>query len=1104
MIDVEVTVEDGSGEQASTTFRITVSNVNDPPTIANPIPDQNTLEDQPFSFTFAENTFDDIDAGDSLTYSAKLGDNSDLPDWLAFDAGTRTFSGTPANADVGMVQVKVIAADSASATSAALFQLTVTNVNDAPHDITLSSVSVNENMGAGSQVGIFTGHDVDDSVLVFSLIPGALDNALFDIDGSQLNTAVEFNAEVKNSYQIRVKVEDPSGASYEETIVIGVNNVNDQPVADADSFALDEGATYSGPLNLLTNDQDEDLNTLTVNAITQSANHGVVTPNTDGSFSYVHDGSETTSDQFTYRVCDDGIPTLCDIAVVNIKINPVNDAPVVVNPITERTAQEDRSFLFQFSESVFTDAEGEAISYGAKLQDGSPLPGWLSFTADTRVFAGTPAMADIGTYHIRITASDIHSDSGTHDFVLTVQPVNDAPILDHPVDDQVVDEDQLFSFIIPENTFSDEEGDVLSYSAELTDGNPLPGWLTFDADTRTFSGIPLNDDVGVLVITIIVDDSNGGFANDEYTLTINNVNDGPTASSFAVSVVEEADKAIQLQGHDVDGDDLSYLITSLPAIGTLYQTVDGTTRSGEINASNTPVTHPDGIVLYNTGLDQVGDDLTAFKYLASDPWIDSNEAIVTINSSESNDRPTAIHLDHNDLDENNLVGDAIGRFNTDDIDTGDSHSYLLIAGEGSGDNALFSITGDALKANFAFDYENRNEYQIRVQSSDSFGETVEGKFDIFINDVNEPMSQLILSNNRIPESLPAGTPIGFLSHDDPDADDAWTYALTGGDVADFDIQIQEGIPLLVTQHVFSQSIKPTYSVEVTVEDLAGHQAIVTFEILVMLFDESLVNDDTGEMYIGEQIEIDVLFNDATSASASTWQLHSIVRPPNHGTAVIGSIIYTPDADFVGQDSLTYLACDNNGYCDIGLVNINVLPRMEDVDTLPVTGFAPNVVTKINESESNISALTDELSIFIPKLNARSSIVGVPYEDGQWDVSWLGNRAGYLFGSAYPTWEGNTVITAHVWNADGTEGLFRDIASLRYGDRIEIAAYGQKYVYSVREVHLKVSPESTDLLFKHEERDWVTLLTCSNFNEVTGSYDSRTIVRAVLIQVKNLE
>lgn len=169
--------------------------------------------------------------------------------------------------------------------------------------------------------------------------------------------------------------------------------------------------------------------------------------------------------------------------------------------------------------------------------------------------------------------------------------------------------------------------------------------------------------------------------------------------------------------------------------------------------------------------------------------------------------------------------------------------------------------------------------------------------------------------------------------------------------------------------------------------------------------------------------------------------------------------------------------------------------------LPATGFAPDRVTILSAQPSD-KAYTDlgDLWLEIPKLGVQMPIVGVPQTDGEWDVSWLGQNAGWLQGSAFPTWDGNSVITGHVWNADNTAGPFRYINTLWYGDQVIIHAWGGQYVYAVRSV-TQVGPGSTSAMLKHEELPWVTLVTCRGFDQTTGDYKYRVLVRAVLVEVK---
>ncbi len=76
---------------------ITIDGAEDAPSLDNLIADQTATEDAAFSFTVPANTFSDVDASDTLTYTATLSDDSPLPAWLSFDALTQTFSGTPTN-----------------------------------------------------------------------------------------------------------------------------------------------------------------------------------------------------------------------------------------------------------------------------------------------------------------------------------------------------------------------------------------------------------------------------------------------------------------------------------------------------------------------------------------------------------------------------------------------------------------------------------------------------------------------------------------------------------------------------------------------------------------------------------------------------------------------------------------------------------------------------------------------------------------------------------------------------------------------------------------------------------------------------------------------
>ena len=98
---------------------------NSAPTVANAIPDQTATAGTGFSYQIPANTFNDTDTGDTLSYTATKTDGTNLPTWLGFTAGMRTFAGTPASTDVETVAVKVTATDTSSATVSDEFNIVV-------------------------------------------------------------------------------------------------------------------------------------------------------------------------------------------------------------------------------------------------------------------------------------------------------------------------------------------------------------------------------------------------------------------------------------------------------------------------------------------------------------------------------------------------------------------------------------------------------------------------------------------------------------------------------------------------------------------------------------------------------------------------------------------------------------------------------------------------------------------------------------------------------------------------------------------------------------------------------------------------------------------
>ncbi|WJM83486.1 putative Ig domain-containing protein [Pectobacterium brasiliense] len=160
------------------------------------------------------------------------------------------------------------------------------------------------------------------------------------------------------------------------------------------------------------------------------------------------------------------------------------------------------------------------MTLSATLADGSPLPSWLSFDPAIGTFSGTPGNGDVGALVIRVTATDGSNTSISTSFGLTVTNVNDAPVVGTPIPPQSVAQDGSLNFTVPAGTFTDPDGDTLTLSATLADGSPLPGWLTFNPATGTFSGTPGNADVGTLVIRVTATDGSNTSISTSFGLTV--------------------------------------------------------------------------------------------------------------------------------------------------------------------------------------------------------------------------------------------------------------------------------------------------------------------------------------------------------------------------------------------------------------------------------------------------------------------------------------------------------------------------------------------------------------------------------------------------------
>jgi len=488
---------------AEKTLTLSVTDINDAPIVANAFSDQTIAEDSAYDFQFETTVFNDVDAGDSLTYAANLSDGSALPRWLSFDPATRSFTGTPKNENVGTLDIKVTATDIGSTSVSDIFRLEVTNTNDAPTiSLGASSVTITEDV-AYSYSFVASDVDVGDNLTIAATTKPSwliLDTTAQTLSGTPTNEAV-------GDHVVVLTATDQSGSVATQSFTISVTNTNDAPtITSTEVTAINEDASYS--YTMLGSDVDVG-DSLTLAATTLpswlsfDASTGILS------------GMPTNEAVGDHAVVLTATDQSGSVATQSFSIK-VNQVPTVENPISDQTATEDSAFSFQFSSDVFADADpNDVLTYSASAS-------WLTFNAATRTFSGTPTNDNVGTENIIITASDGFA-SVQDNFSLTVNNTNDAPLITSTPSTSI-QEDRTYSYFA---FISDEDpGDFISLKA-LT----LPNWLTYNTVFKQISGTPTNADVGNHSVSLTFKDKADVEVRQDFTIVVENVNDAPTVTN---------------------------------------------------------------------------------------------------------------------------------------------------------------------------------------------------------------------------------------------------------------------------------------------------------------------------------------------------------------------------------------------------------------------------------------------------------------------------------------------------------------------------------------------------------------------------------------------
>ena len=224
------------------------------------------------------------------------------------------------------------------------------------------------------------------------------------------------------------------------------------------------------------------------------------------------------------------------------------------------------------------------------------------------------------------------------------------------------------------------------------------------------------------------------------------------------------------------------------------------------------------------------------------------ERSFTINITNVNETPIGLGLSNTTILETIANGATVGNLSTTDPDAGNTFTYTFVAGTGSTDNGSFSIVGNQLRTNTNVDNDNRNNYQVRIRTTDQNGLFAENTFTITVTNVEEAPTALALAGQTIAENLASGTAIGTFSSTDPDTSNTFTYTLVAGTGATDNGSFAIVGNQLRSNAVLNFEAKPSLSIRVRTTDQSNLFFERTFTITVTNVNEAPVLDNSGSVF----------------------------------------------------------------------------------------------------------------------------------------------------------------------------------------------------------------------------------------------------------------
>jgi outer membrane protein OmpA-like peptidoglycan-associated protein len=882
------TISDPSGVTDTATVTVTVGN--NPP-VANA--DSYTVDEDSGITPFAVLANDSIapDTGETLSIIAVTQPAN----------GTVTFSTTevrfrPALNFHGTTTFTYTVADGNGGTATATVTVTVRPVNDPP-DAVNDTYQVDRNSPptvmdvlANDTVAPDTG----ETLTITMVTQPANGTVTFTATNVSFTPALNFVGITTFTYTMN----DGNNGMDTATVTVDVRPVNAPPTANDDAFSVDEDSPVSTFL-VLDNDTiaPDTGETLTITAVTQPAN-GTVTSNASNvRFTPAANFHGTTT--FTYTVSDGNGGF--DTATVTVTVRPVNDPPDAVNDGFTVAESSSNNLMDVLANDSTAPDTGETLTIASVTQ---PASGTVTFTASEARF--TPAAGFSGTTTFTYTVSDGNGGSDTAVVTVTVTPVNDPPTANDDSFAVLEDSAATTFFVLVNDTTAPDVGETLTITAVT---QPANGTVTFTATNVSFTPAP--NFFGTTTFMYTVSDGNGGSDTATVTVTVDPLNDPPTAVNDTVTVAEDSPATVvnvlanDSIAPDV-GETLAVTAVTQPATGGLVTLTAGVVRF-------TPAPNFNGT--------------TSFTYTVSDNNGGTATATVTVTVTPVNDPPQA----NNDTytvaeDSGATVFDVLANDSTN----GDVGETLTVTAVTQPANGTVTFTAANVSFTPAADFNGTTSFTYTI--SDGNGGFSTATVMVTVTPVNEPPTAVDDSFTVAEDST--ATALDVLANDTTAPDTGETLTISG--------VTQPGngtVSFTATEVRFTPTANfhGTTAFAYTVVDGNGGSATAIVTVTVTpVNDPPTANDDSFTVAEDSTpTTFDVLANDSITPDVGETLTVTAVSQPANGTVTFTAtnVSFAPAPNFAGTTTFTYRISDGNNGTATATVTVTVTPVNDPPDAI---------------------------------------------------------------------------------------------------------------------------------------------------------------------------